>query len=525
MSDYVSAKAARRAEDEKARAEHRRYMTIVYCVVAAVVLAIVFVALFGSNLFYNGTTALDIGGSKYTVADFNYNYFSVYNSYYSSVVSSYGTDSSGLAGLMLPSTGTSFREQAYFGSEDQTWADYLEDAAIERMKNVSMLCSEAEKEGYALPQEDIDSVDETIAQTRSTAVSGGYKDLQAYLVIMYGKGMTEKVFRENLLRDALAASYSQHKLDSFTFTADEIAAQYEENAATYDYYKYRLYSFSGAAVTDDEETEEDETMSAEDATAKAKADADAFKAAVTDEQSYIDYAASLRSDDEDYDADEATLNEAQGASITQVVLDWLSDSSRKAGDVDVVKSPDDSSTTYYYVVYFLGRDNNRYNAASGYFALFAGEPSTEDGSEPSEDSIREYREANAQEFLDAYNAAPDPAKNIDLFTEEINDFADVISNSGNITTVGIYDVPDAMVDWLFDPARVEGDTTVIYDEDGGAYALYFSQFDGVYGDLMAEAELRSDTYTEWSDEATEPFNTVDRQWEMGLSKKITALGG
>lgn len=522
MSDYVSAKAARRAEEEKALRERRKYNITAACIAGAVVILVIFVALFGSNLFYSGTTALQIGDMKFSVVDFNYNYFTSYNSYYNNI-SSYGITDSSFISSMLPSTDSSFRDQAYPGNEDQTWADFLEETAIERMKSVAMLVSAANAEGFTLSEEDTASVEEVIDGLRTSAVSYGYKDLNAYLVINYGKGMNEKQFRQCLLRDALASAYSTHKSESFTYTADEISAYYAEHADDNDYFKYRYYSFSGAAVTDDEDTEEDETLSAEDAAAKAKTDADAFLAAVTDEQSYLDYAASLNSESESYDADASTLRTLQGSSISGTVKEWLTDPSRKAGDVAALKSPDDSEVTYYYVVYFLDRDNNQYNAFSGYYGMVSGTPSAEEDAEVTDEATREYRESLAKEVLDTYNSGSE--KSLDAFTAVLNNSSDTVTDSGSITTSGIYDVPEALVEWFSDPARVEGDTEVLYDEDYGALVVYFSQVDGVYADLMAEAQMRNEDYTAWEEAQSANYETVTRHWQMGLSKKITALGG
>ncbi len=521
MSEYVSAKAARRAEEEKARKERKKYNAIVGAVAGVIVLMILFVALFGSNLFYNGTAALEIGGTKFTVADFNYNYFSSYNSYYNSVYSYSGTI--GDPSAMLPSTEEPLRTQAYLGSEDMTWADFFENSAIERMKSVAMLTSAAEEEGYTLSDEEKASVEETITGLAASAVSNGYKDLDAYLTINYGKGMTEKVFRENLLRDALASSYSQHKLDSSTFTQEELTAYYAEHADENDYFKFRIYSFSGAAVTDDADTEEDETLSAEDAAAKAQADADAFLAAVTDEQSFIDYAASLNEDTEDYDADSTTLRTSQGSSITEVVRTWLVEDGRKAGDKAVVRSAEDAAIPYYYVVYYLDRDNNAYNAFSGYYGLVSAAPTVEGGGDPDAASLKTYREGNAKMVLDSYIEAD--GKGLDTFSEVINNATDLISGSGALTTTGIYDVPQVLADWFSDPARQEGDTEILYDEDYGAFVVYFSQIDGVYADLLSEAKLKSDAYDAWEEAQMANYETVTRHWQMGLSKKLASMGG
>ncbi len=527
MSDeFVSAKAARKAEEEKALRQRKKYNLTVTAVVVCFVLVLIFVALFSSNLFYNGTTALKIGNQAYTVADFNYNYFTSYNSYYSNVYSQYGS-STEIMSMLLPSTGSSFRKQAYMGSEDMTWADFFTNSAIERMKSLAALCAAAEKEGYTLSDEDKAAVDSTVENLRASAVASGYSDLSAYLSMTYGKGMTEKVFRRNVEREYIASTFSQQKSDSFTFTDQEIADNYAENAADYDFYKYRVYSFSGAAVTDNEDTEEDETMTAEEAAAKAKTDADAFKAAVTDEQSYLDYAAGLNKENEDYDADTSTIRTSQGSSIIEVIKTWLSDEARKAGDVEVIKTDDDADPTYYYVVMFLERDNNRYNAVSGYYGLCAADEDDEEGldleGDPLAAALKELTDARAQEVVDNYNGLEE--KGYDAFVKLLAESGDSVTSSSGITMSGVYDLPEALSDWFHDEARKEGDVGTVYVEDYGTFVVYFSGVDGVYGDLMSEGYLRQEAYTAWEDEQMKNFEDVDQQWEMRLAKKLTSLGG
>ncbi len=527
MSDeFVSAKAARRAEEEKALRQRKKYNLTVTAVVVCFVLVLIFVALFGSNLFYNGTTALKIGDQKFTVADFNYNYFTAYNSYYTSIYSQYGS-SPDFMSFLLPSTGSSFRKQAYIGSEDMTWADFFTNSAIERMRSMAALCDAAQKEGYTLSDEDKAAVDSSVENLRASAVAAGYSDLSAYLSMTYGKGMTEKVFRQNVEREYIASTFSQKKSDSFTFTDQEIADNYAENAADYDIYKYRVYSFSGAAVTDDEDTEEDETMTAEEAAAKAKADAEAFKAAVTDEQSYLDYAAGLNEENEDYDADASTARTSQGSDIIEVIKTWLADEARKEGDVEVIKTADDADPTYYYVVMFLKRDDNRYNAVSGYYGLCATDEDDEEGIELEGEALtaalKDLTDARAQEVVDDYNGLEE--KGYDAFVKLMSDSSDIVSASSDVSMSGVYDLPEALSDWFHDEARKEGDVGTVYLEDYGTFVVYFTGVDGVYGDLMSEGYLRQEAYTAWEDEQMKNFEDVDQQWEMGLARKLTSLGG
>lgn len=528
MSEPNSAKANRRAEEEKARKERRKYNLIVIITLAVLAAAVVFVILFNSNLFYNITTAVEINGVDFTVADFNYNYFSAYNSTYN-MYAQYGLSS------LMPTAGTPLDEQVFSTSKDGeeiTWADYFEDQALTLMRQTAMLCTAAENDpGFSLSQEEKDSIDAAVESTRTQAASYGYPNLKAYLSQIYGKGMTEEVFRRNIERQTIANAYSAYKQESFTYTADELAAHYAENADQYDFFLYRSYRFSGAAVTDDTETEEDETLSLDDAMAKAEADAKAFDAAVTDEQTFIDYAASLNGDNEDYDADESTYYELQGASaessLAEDAFKWLTDPARKNGDHTVIGTAKDASSPGFYVLYFISRDNNQYSSANGWYGFIpVDEDVIEEGAdltdEEKAEDIRTISLIHARDVLNEYTSGTE--KGVEAFDavmgSEAN--AELVTSHGELAKFGRYDMPEDLRDWFFDPARQEGDTEAIFVEDSGTYILYFAGLDEVYADVMADAAMRSDDMDAWGTEQLQSF-TAEKQWEMVLSKKLPSL--
>lgn len=527
MSEMSPAKAARLAEAEKERKARQKYKITVITVCVCVLVLVLFVAVFSSNLFYNVTTAVEIGGYKFTVADFNFNYVNSYNSYYNNIYNLYGSYSSILSS-MLPDTSVSLWEQAYPGASDgvSTWGDYFKNSALDRMRSVAMLCTEAEKAGFTLSDEDMASIDAAVTSAKASAESGGFPNVNSYLARVYGKGMTEKVYRKTLERDSLAAAYSESVEASPTYTQEQKDSYYAEHKDDYDVIVYRTYFISGSAVTDDEETEVDETLSAEDAMAQAEATAKDILSKATSEQGYIDAVAALHADDEDYDADEATKMESRGANLGTAIKDWLLSADRKAGDVDMLKTPDDSTSQGYYVLYYLSRDDNQYHAVSGYYGLVANvsEGVSRDDyktDEEYDEAVKALTELNGNTVLGTYTNGSD--KTLEGFQKAMTDVGDFLSESGAITNSGIYDLPDSLSAWLHDPARVPGDTTTVYDPDFGCFVVYFTSDDGVYADLLSESSMRNEDYEKWYDEAIEPY-TVNTRWEMRFAGKIPSLG-
>jgi hypothetical protein len=513
--------------------EEKSLRTKIIIVTACLVALIIFVLVFNSNLFYSHTTAVTIDDTTYTVADFNYYYVTVYNNYYSTMYSTYGS----YVSFVLPSSGTSFRSQTYDSTTGETWADYFEDMAFTYMERVTMLCNEAKAAGFELTDDDYAEIEENIAsmktETASASSSSGYTDFASYLRYIYGKGMTEKIFRRNLEKVTLASNYSTYVTESYEYSDSEIKDYYDEHKDEYDYITYHTY-FIDASTYMDSEDDEESTVTFDEALAMAEEEADKFISAATDEQAYVAYAKQLDAadaeDDTDSDTDtDSTVATTLGSSISSTYSDWLLDSSRKAGDVCSISigSEDDDSTMGYYVLYFVDRDSNDYNAVSGYYMLGTPDTVTEsdyDSTEAYEAAVedaKESMEAVMELIENGYNLS-DPG--YDSFVETYNMYYSNIDGGGDITTVGKNDVPDSIVDWLFDDSREEGDTTLIYDEDYGFFYLYFSSKDGLYCDTIADAQMRSDDYSDWEDTQLENY-TADSHWVMHFSKRMVALGG
>ena len=106
-----------RAKDNQKTARRKKLITTV--AVAVIVVVLVLLVVVNSTLFYTGVPALKIGGSRYTAADFNYEYFTNYYQTYSNISTTYGEYAS-----MLLDPSQPLNKQYY--SETETWADYFE---------------------------------------------------------------------------------------------------------------------------------------------------------------------------------------------------------------------------------------------------------------------------------------------------------------------------------------------------------------------------------------------------------------
>ena len=142
----------------------------------AVVLLIALILFLDSGFLYSHTTALTIGDEKYSPAEVNYYYANEYHNLvnqYGNYISMIGLDTgSGLVGL---------RSQNCPMLESGTWRDYFLQSAQESMKQVKALTDYAKTNGIALSDEEIASIDESVAQIGDYAKSAGYSGIDHFL--------------------------------------------------------------------------------------------------------------------------------------------------------------------------------------------------------------------------------------------------------------------------------------------------------------------------------------------------------
>jgi len=450
--------------------------------IAAVIVVIVIAAaiVINSNLFYTKTTAVKIGDTSYSAAEYNCYYQMAYNTIYNQMYSMYGDYMS-----YILDTSTPLSEQQY--SEDQTWADYVEETAVDNMKQVTALYDDAVKNGYQLTAEDTETIESSVSSMLAYATSYGYENLDAFLATNYGgKGMTEKLYREILTKTTMAYSYAQSVSDSYTYTDEELKAFYEEHKDEYDMFTFETY-YVGTTDSAFAEMEADaQVTAAHDAAAEiAKAtNEEAFLAAV---QNYAG------------ETGTATPSSLQGNNLSSYYSDWLKDSSRKVGDTTVVDIDGGS-----YAVLYLGRDDNNYNTVSMRHILVNVE-ANEDGQLTTE--AMQAAKAKAEEILAEWQADPTEEN----FATLANEYSE---DSGSNTNGGLYEdiyrnyMVDSIDEFLFDSGAQPGDTTVVLGTNGsytGYHVVYFAGIGQLYADYLAETQMRSDDYTEYVTALTEPY--------------------
>lgn len=464
------------------RKKNKKFKIITAIVIIALVICIAAVVFFKSNAFYRSMTAIEVDGQKYTVAEYNYFCSQQYAAY-----------------------------KSYFGDNIDSFmnSDTMKELTVNKIKETTAYYKEAQKNGFELTEEELTDIDLLMNNYKSYAQLGGMST-DDYLENMYGKGVTESLVREMLEITTLANGYAESQFNAFEYSDEELAENYDPTED--DKIDYRLFTFVASAGDDEDK---------EAVFAEKRELANKFADEITDVDSFIDLAYEYA--DENNKAlylknPDTTFKHTSISSLNEAFKDWLTDDSRKEGDVTVAEDE-----TSCYVVYYVGHDDNEYNTVSARVV-----PVTmEDVSASDYDTIEEYSDA----YDEADKAAHDQAEKMleewknsaDATEEEFASLAAMYDNGysddgeGLYKHIGKHKFSEAADAWLFDSARKEGDTAVVKSTDG-YYIIYFIGVqDMTERQYIADSVLRQEDYEAWKDDVTSSF-TVNEKWALRFGK-------
>lgn len=500
MSASPEKKSQSKAErDEKRRREEQkdhRSMAIYTAVAVVVVVAAVALMVWNSGLLQRNLTALDVNGTKYTAADLQYYYSSVYSEQ---------------AQQYLFNSTQSVKKQVYDQATGQSWYDHLMDLAVESLTNSTALAAKARSEGFTLTEESQSQLDSFLSQL-NTAWIGQTTSREALIRANYGPYMTYDRLAELVGQKLLASDYAQAKLDAIDHPDADYQAYYKEHADELDTVTYTYFLFRASLPATDadgnsiERTDEETAAQMEDAKTEQKALAEELKSKL--ESGADPEALAEEYKDRLYSSSLSAHSTGSGLSYYPYG-EWLLDSARKAGDVDLFERDYTSSYNYYVIVY-EGRALVQEAAHDvRHILIQAG-----NGSNPTQ---AEYDEAEtkAQSVLDEWKAGEATE---DSFAALVNaNTSDTTSASSgglysNITASSNYE--KAFLDWAIDPARKEGDTGLVKTGYGWHVMYYVASKDPVWKQTTASA-LRNQDYENLTASASQGW-TISRGMGMNL---------
>ena len=352
------------AEQKEAK-KLKLYSTLAVVILIALVLVAAYVgitrSIANSGIRERNTVALTIGDEKISNAELNYFFVDAVNVFYNQ----YGS----YASLLGLDTATPLDEQIVNEETKETWADDFLDTAVANAKATYALVNEANANGYTLPEAYATNVEQTLSTMAAYATIYGYTDTGAYLKAMFGNGATEESLREYLEMTSLAQAYQNHYLESLTYSDDELRAAEAENFNKYSSFSYNYYYMSTNSFVEDDGTDSTEYTNEQLAAAaqKAEAAAKSLTEGISTVEEFDAAIAALPINAENTSAASYAYTDVSYSSIYSGYAEWLTDSSRKAGDITYVAST--STTTddngnevetvngYYVIMYGSSNDN------------------------------------------------------------------------------------------------------------------------------------------------------------------------
>ncbi|MEY8404597.1 peptidylprolyl isomerase [Oscillospiraceae bacterium 44-34] len=500
MSASPEKKAQTKAErDEKRRMDEqkdRRSMAVYTAVAVLVVAAAAALMIWNSGLLQRGLTALEVNGTKYSAADVQYYYNNIYSAY---------------AQSFLFNTGVSPKKQVYDEAAGQSWHDYFLSLAEETLTSDTALAQQAQKEGYTLSAEGQADLDSFIAQL-DTLWIGRYSNRDSFIKANFGSYMTYDRLITLVKQESLAGDYANAKLEAMEHSDSDYQAYYKEHTEELDTITYTLFTFraqvpvtdaDGNAIelTEAEKSAQLETLKAEQKAlaeeVKSKLEGGADPEELSEEYGDKIYSTSLSS-------------AATGSSLSSSVYgEWIIDSARKEGDINLSER-DAGTSFYYYVVRFEGRALVQDHTNDVRHLLVRAGDGNADPTQAEYDAAEE----KAQSLLDQWKAGEATE---DSFAQLVTDNTD---DTASKSTGGLYthitetsSYVEEFRDWATDPARRMGDTGLVKTEFGW-HVMYYIEGEPVWK-LTTAAALREQDYENLTAEAAQGWN-ISRGMGMSL---------
>ena len=490
LANGTDPRAIREAE-EKAKEKKSKilYSTVGILFIAATV----FLLVFNSGIVQRSKTALTIDGEKYTAADMSFYFGNAYQGFLQSESGSMAVS----FGMLDPSK--PLAAQAAFGDPEKTWADFFQEQAVNSAKFTHAAVKAAEAEGIAFDDDDKELFSTNIQAMKDAAKEAGYS-YKAYIGALFGPLVTPEIYEENLEKSILASKYSVSFSNTLDFSEDEILAYYEENKNALDFVDGAYVTINAApAPKTDEEGNAVEITDEE----KAAALADAKKQA---EEILAEYKNGKSLKDIADKNELAYVENPEMKYYSGTQMDWLFDSARKPGDVEIVE---DEAINNIYVVLFNGRQRNE---ALDYDVrhILVSEKNLElpEGEKATDEQIL----AKAQEILDSWDG-----------TEEgFATLAKENSQDGNAAQGGLYEhvakgtmVPE-FEDWCYEEGRKTGDTGIVKTQFGQHIMYFVGYGDTPYWHYVSSQSLKGDAYSTWEKELIDSVSAEVNESGMKL---------
>jgi hypothetical protein len=500
MFDSKTDKAGRKlALSKKQEKENKKKRITTITILSAFLLISAIAITVNSNFIRRTVPVITIDGVGFSAAEFEFFFNSEYTEYMQFLSQFQGM------GLPEPEPDRSLSDQIN-PSTGESWAAFFTDRAVSNMTETATLYNLAVADGFTLSQEQLAEIDEDLAMIEMQAMFNQFPSVDSLLQRMFGSSMNERTYRSLMEMTLTARLFSESIRNSFVFSADELAAYYNEHRDELDAINYREFLVDIEFPTIDMPDDEEEFENAmEQASLETNQRANDFAGEIHSEEDFIYVAGNYN---ESLFSPEATQRRVQGARLDADKRDWLIDDSRIHGDTTIVDS-DWGST----VIFFVSRDGNDYRTVTMRQLLLLRETIDPDeffegindpgyiiALENAENDLHE----RAQEVYALFNSA---GRTEQALLDLIDEYSDDTTEGGyypditQLTYQGVdfqtMRVVPEIENWLFDSDRVIGDSELIYTADFGYHLTYFFGEGDIFFEMIARDRLRSERHGEW----------------------------
>ncbi|MGX8692529.1 MAG: peptidylprolyl isomerase [Clostridia bacterium] len=484
--------AAQKERDEK-KAKEKRTFTICVAFVAVLVVAAILLNVIPAIKNkqelrrYTEGTAVTIGDRSYSPAEIKYLYANQFqnfaNSYYATL---FGLDTSkGASGL----GSVAYNGPEMEGKSYASWRDYFLDSVYTQLGQIQTMLGYARENGITLSDEEKAQVEENISTFETYAKTYGYPNVDQFLEINLGKGLTLDTIRGLEQDSALANKAYTAYQESLSFTDGELDEEYASFNGNYDTYSYAYYQVKPEAAEGEEPSEL--------AIAEAKASADAIIASYQDGYDVEDLYERLNGYIEEELGGSATRNDdMNGSYLSGAYADWVKDAARQPGDITRIEDGNDQ-----YVVLFLGHKDAAYPTVNVRHILIQAEKG-EDGTW-SEEALAAAK-AEAERILAEYEAGARTEESFAALAEQYSTDEGSKANGGLYENVAKGQMVQEFNDFCFAEGRRSGDTGIVYGTNGqyaGYHVMYYVGEGELYSELLARNSLTEKAIESWLNDA------------------------
>lgn len=508
----------KRALKEAAAKKRNTILGAILGVVVVVLVAALLV--WNSGLIPRHTTALEVNGHKYSVADMDFFYRQYVNSAYQQEQSMIDFYQQQLGQEMSHSFDPTQDLTTQYVDEEKTqsYHEFFLEQTKDQVVQITALVDAAKAEGFTPDEETQETMDHLLSELDEDLRENNFSGRDAYFRVYFGRSVNSKVYEKNMKLSILANSYDAATRASLTeYTDDDLKAYYNENSALYNSYDYDYAYFDGQPVkeTDDdgntiEPTDEQKTEAMAAAKEKAEGLINAMKATPAEGENapVFSNAAAV------YGLSDTSRLRVLGTTVQNTVYgEWLMDSARKDGDIELFESEGNG----YYVIQF--HDAYFYDEPTVDVRHILAKAEMDEGAEEPTQAQMDAAHDEAEELMKQFNAMAPDEKTAEAFGELAEEHSDDGRNDDGTlyTKGGLYenihkgDMVENFNNWIFDASRKEGDVGLVENAGPGYFGwhvIYFQATREPEWLTKVRTDKSNTDLTAWSESVVEGYEAV-----------------